>query len=76
LLAEAQNCAGHFSSAGTDLGRHQPSRRRHRVDEFFYIYILKIILKKYTTISKFYTFDIHSTWPMAVSVLTAMGHDG
>jgi hypothetical protein len=42
----------------------------------FFIYILKIILKKYTTISKFYTFDIHSTWPMAVSVLTAMGHDG
>jgi hypothetical protein len=33
-------------------------------------------LQKYTTIWKFYTFDIHSPWPTAVSGLTAVGHGG
>jgi hypothetical protein len=41
------------------------------VVRIFYIFF-KIILQKYTTVRKFYTFDIHSPWPTAVVV----AHDG
>jgi hypothetical protein len=33
-----------------------------------FILFCKIILQKYTTVSKFYTFDIHSSWPTAVRI--------
>jgi hypothetical protein len=41
-------------------------------DNFYYIFLT--ILQIYTTVSKFYSFDNHSSWPTAVSGLTAVGH--
>jgi hypothetical protein len=35
---------------------------------FEFLYILKIILQKYTTVCKFYTFDNHSPWSTAAAV--------
>jgi hypothetical protein len=41
---------------------HVPSAE----NKFFYIFL--IILQKNTTVSKFYSFDNHSPWPMAAVV--------
>jgi hypothetical protein len=42
----------------------------------FEFFIFKIILQKYTTVWKFYTFDNHSPWSTTVSGLTAVAQGG